>query len=79
MFPIFKCRCLNLSCKAGQSFAISCSDSHHNLASPTNVSQNLPIFKSTGMLWIFIQSLVQRKWASAPSSGLPANSGLKCG
>ena len=76
VLPILEHCFLNCSCKAGQSLVIGCRDSYHTLASPTNVKQNLPTFKSSSILLIFIQSLVQRRWASAFSSGLPANSGL---
>ena len=51
--------------------------SYHNLASPVRVKQNLGILATSEKLCVFIQSFVLNKCASASSSGLPENSGLK--
>ena len=77
-FPIFEYCLLKFSCRADQLFPIGVSDSYDNLASPTKVKQNLYTFTSSGKLWVSIKSFVQRRCASASSSGLPSNSGLKC-
>ena len=34
-------------------------------------------FATSGKLWVSLQSFVLKRWASASSSGLPENSGLK--
>ena len=52
-------------------------DSYHNLASPTNVKQNLWTLIPSRKMCAFIPSLVQSKWASA-SSGFPKMSDSKC-
>ena len=61
----------------GQSTTIGFNDSYHNLASPVRVKQNLCPFATSGKLWVSIQSFVLKRWASAPSSGLPEDFGLK--
>ena len=77
VLPIFEYYCLNKFCKPCQSTLMGVKDSYHNLASPTNVKQNLWTFIPPRRLCVVIQSLVQSKWTSA-SSGFPENSGLKC-
>ena len=68
--PILEYCCLNWFCKLIQSTFIGLSDSYHNLASPTNVKQKH---------WtVSIQSFILKRCASASSSGLHVNSGLKC-
>ena len=52
-------------------------DLYHNLASPVRVKQNLCTFVSCRKFWVSIQSLVLNRCATASSSGLPENSGLK--
>ena len=78
VLPIFEYCYLNKFCKPCQSMFIGCKASYHNLASPTNVKQNLQTLMSSRKWCTFIQSLVLSKWASGSSSGFPENSGLKC-
>ena len=78
MFPIFEYCCLNCVCKPLQFNAIGLSDSYHNLASPTNVKQNLWTLIPSWNAWVSIQSFVLRRCASISLSSFPANSGLKC-
>ena len=58
-------------------YLVGLSDSYHNLASPIKVKQNLCTFMLSRKSCVSIQSLILSKWASASSSGLPANLGLK--
>ena len=77
VLPILEYCCQNWFCNPFQSKAIGLSDSYHNLTSSTNFKQNHWTSTASGKAWVFIQSLVLRRCASASSSGLPANSGLK--
>ena len=77
VFSILEYCCLIWFCNPFQSKAIGLTDSYHNLASPSNVKQNLWTFKPSWNAWVLIQSLVLRRCASASSSGLPKKSGLK--
>ena len=78
MLPNFEYCCLNLSCSPSQFTAMDLSDSYHSLASPTSVKQKLWTLTPSGKVCMSIQSFVLRRCASASSSGLPENSGLKC-
>ena len=69
--------CQNWFCRPNQSTFIGLRDSYHNLASPTNVKQNLWTFTPSGNACLSIQSFIVSKCTSA-SSGFPENSGLKC-
>ena len=75
--PNFEYCCIKHSCSLVQSTTIGLKDSYHSLASPVRVKQNLCTFATSGKLCVSIQSFVLNNWASASSSGLPANSGLK--
>ena len=61
-----------------QSMFMGLKHSYHNLASPTNVKQNIWTFTPFGNACVSIQSLILIKCASASSSGFPENSGLRC-
>ena len=50
---------------------------HHNLASPNKVKQNLWTLTPPGNTWVSIQSFVLRRCTSPSSSGFPVNSDLK--
>ena len=78
VFPISEYCCLNCVWEPFQSTAIGLSDAYYNLASPTNVKQNLWTLMPSGKAWVSIQSLVLRRCASTSSSGFPANSGSRC-
>ena len=54
-----------------QSTTIGLNDLYHNLASLVRVKQNLCTFATSGKLWVSIQPIVLKRWASASSSGLP--------
>ena len=77
VLPILEYCSLNTFCKSSHSAFIGLSDSYHNIASPTKVKQNLCTFMLSRKSCVSIQSFVLSKWASASSSGLPANLGLK--
>ena len=69
--------CLKHSCNPVQSTTIGLNDSYHILASPVKVKQNLCTFATSGTLCVSINLFVLNRCASASSSGLPENSGLK--
>ena len=77
MLPIFEYCCLNWFCRPCHSTLIGHKDSYHNLASPTNVRQNLWALKPSWNWFVFIQSFILSKRAST-SPDFPENSGLKC-
>ena len=77
VLPIFEYCYLNKFCKPCQIMFIGGKDSYHNLASPTNVKQNLQTLMSSRKWCAFIQSLVLSKWASAFSLGFTEDFGLK--
>ena len=77
VLPTLEYCCLNWFCNPFKSKTIGLSTSYHNLASPTNLKQNIWTFTPSWNECVSIQSLVLRRWASASSSGLPMNSGLK--
>ena len=77
VLPNFEYCCLKCSCKVGQSISMGLRDSYYNLASPVRVKQNLCTFASCWKLWVSIKSLVLSKCATASSSGLLENYGLK--
>ena len=77
VLPNFEYCCLKCSCIAGQSKFAFLMVSYHNLALLVRVRQNLLTFWSFEKLWVSIQSLVLSRCASASSSVLSANSGLK--
>ena len=76
VLPIFQYCCLNKFCKPCQSMFTGCKDLYHNLASPTNVKQNLLTLIPSKKWCALIQSLVWSNWASASSSCFPENSGM---
>ena len=78
VFPIFEYCCLIWFCKPNQCTYIYLWDSYQNLASPTNVRQNLWTFTPSWNWYMSIQSFILSRCASASSSGFPKNSGLKC-
>ena len=78
VLPIFQYCCQNRNCKPCQCTFIGSKDSYHNLASPTNVRQNLWTLIFSWKWCMLIQLLVLSKWTSASSSGFPENFGLKC-
>ena len=65
-------------CKPCQSALMDVKDSYHNLASPTNVKQNLWTLKPSRKWCAVNLLLVQSEWVSASDSGFPENSGFKC-
>ena len=78
MLTNFEYLCLNKFCSCGHVVPSKGSKEwNHNLASPSNVRQNLWIFTSSLKRWAFIQSLECSRWGSASSSGFSENSGLK--
>ena len=77
MFPTFEYCCLNWFCKPCQSTFIGLKDSYYNLASPTNVRQNLWTFTPSWNWCVSIHSFILSRCASASSSVFPKNFGLK--
>ena len=57
---------------------IGLSDSYHKPDSPTNVKQKHWTLTPSWNACVSIQSFILRRCVSTSSSGLPANSGLKC-
>ena len=76
LYTILEFCCLKINCKPTQSVFIGLSDSHHNLASPTKVKQNLCSFNQFQKSCVSIQLFILSKCASTSPSGLPAYSGL---
>ena len=77
MLPIPVYYCLNWACRPFQPTAMALSDSYYSPASPTYTKQNLLTLTPSWNAWVSIQSFLLRRYASASSSGFPANNGLK--
>ena len=78
VLPTFEYLCLTKFCNSGQVILFKGSrDWNNNLASSSNVRQNIWAFTPSTKWWAFIQSFEQSKCPSASSSGFPENSGLK--